>query len=64
MRMPKPIGLRADWSLEQAIKQQVDKEDMVAWALKSSEPHKTIPPMPHQVWRPSAVHALLSKILP
>jgi hypothetical protein len=62
--MTETSSLRPDWTLEQAIKQQVDKEDMVAWALKSSEPHKTIPPMPHTVWRPTAVHALLSKILP
>jgi hypothetical protein len=42
-------ALRPNWSLQQAIQEQVNKEDMVARALRESEAHTVIPPMPHTV---------------
>jgi hypothetical protein len=50
--------------LEIAIKERVEKESMVAWALREREPRRVIPPMPPQGWRPAPLHALISKIIP
>jgi hypothetical protein len=51
-------------SSKEQILERVEKEGMVAWALRESEPHRVIPPMPPQGWQPAPFHALLSKILP
>jgi hypothetical protein len=40
--------LRPDWTLAKAIQKQVDREDMLRWALEPMPEHKVIPPMPCQ----------------
>ena len=57
-------GLRPDWTLQRAIQAQVDKEDMVRWALKPTPEHKVIPPMPNQVWKRAPLRTFLSSIIP
>jgi hypothetical protein len=56
--------LRPDWTLAKAIKRQVDKEDLVRWALTPTLEHKVIPPMPRQRWKAAPLRAFLSSIIP
>ena len=56
--------LRPDWTLQKAIQQQVDREDMIRWALTPTPEHKVIPPMPRQRWRKAPLRVFLSSIIP
>ena len=48
------------WSLTEALKKQVAREDLIAWALKEDAPFKAIPPMKAEKWPDAPLHVLRS----
>jgi hypothetical protein len=52
------------WTPQRALREQVEKEDWLRWALKPKEPFKPIPPMAVEKWELPSLHALVSKIKP
>jgi hypothetical protein len=56
--------LLGPWTLEGAIRERVEREATMVWALKADEPFEAIPPMPSQKWAPTPLYAFWSKIAP
>jgi hypothetical protein len=54
--------LLGPWTLEDAIRQRVDKEALAAWALKEDAPFKPIPPLKPEKWSGTALHVLKSQL--
>lgn len=50
------------WSLEEALKKQVAREDIVAWARKEDAPHKAIPDTATKPWTLPNLYAVFSYI--
>lgn len=54
--------LLGSWSVEDAIRQRVEKEATLAWALKEDAPFKPIPPMKAEKWKAAPLHVLKSQL--
>jgi hypothetical protein len=55
-------SLLRPWSPAQALKERVEKEATLAWALKEDAPFKAIPPMKAERWPAAPLHVLRSQL--
>ena len=58
-RVQKLLG---PWSPSIALKERVEREALVAWALKQDAPFKVIPPMKAARWPATPLHVLKSQL--
>jgi hypothetical protein len=50
------------WTFQDALKERVEREAQVAWALKADEPFEVIPPTKAQKWPATPLHVLRSQL--
>jgi hypothetical protein len=56
--------LLGPWTFQDALKERVEREAQVAWALKEDEPFEVIPPMQVKEWSFPSVFVFLRGCLP
>lgn len=50
------------WSLEEAVRKQVAKEDLISWARREDAPFKAVPPVKAEKWPDAPLHVLKSQL--
>jgi hypothetical protein len=58
-RVQKLLG---PWTVLDALRQRVEREAQVAWALKADAPFQIIPPMKSERWKATPLHVLKSQL--